>query len=331
VKALVYCSPRILRLLDMPDPAPTPDAAAVRVEAVGICGSDLHGYLGHDERRPPPLILGHEASGTVVSGRLKGRRVAVNPLVACGDCRQCQAGTTNICQNRQLLSMPPREGGFAEYLQAPEGNLVELPDAVPCEHGALVEPLAVGWHAVRQASRNLRIPLSEARCRVLGGGAIGLAAALSLRAQGATGIRVSEPNPARREFLAERSGFAIDAGTSNAPADAGSADLVIDSAGSVPSRKASCQLARPGGAIVHVGLHSDEGGIDVRRLTLQEIRFQGVYAYTDRDFLDAASALFDGRFGPMDWFETRPLAAGAKAFEDLLAGRVARPKIVLKP
>jgi threonine dehydrogenase-like Zn-dependent dehydrogenase len=86
----------------------------VRVEAVGICGSDMHAYLGHDERRPAPLILGHEAAGVVVDGPLQGKRVTVNPLATCGKCRACLSGRNNLCPNRQILSMVPRQGAFAE-------------------------------------------------------------------------------------------------------------------------------------------------------------------------------------------------------------------------
>jgi L-gulonate 5-dehydrogenase len=88
------------------------------VEAVGICGSDMHAFLGHDERRPAPLILGHEAAGRMADGT----RVVVNPLVTCGDAPPAGTGRDNICANRQIISMPPREGAFAERLAMPSAT-----------------------------------------------------------------------------------------------------------------------------------------------------------------------------------------------------------------
>ena len=116
MKALVYTGPKHVELRDFPDPAPVEGEALVRIEAVGICGSDMHAFLGHDERRPAPLILGHEAAGTVLSGALEGQRVTVNPLVTCGTCADCKASRDNLCRTRQIISMPPREGAFAAML-----------------------------------------------------------------------------------------------------------------------------------------------------------------------------------------------------------------------
>ena len=98
----------------MADPVPGDGEDVVRIGAVGICGSDMHAYLGHDARRPAPLILGHEAAGVIETGARAGTRVTVNPLVTCGTCRYCKDGRDNLCTTRQIISMPPREGGFAD-------------------------------------------------------------------------------------------------------------------------------------------------------------------------------------------------------------------------
>jgi threonine dehydrogenase-like Zn-dependent dehydrogenase len=113
MKALVYTAPESLVPRRTGPELPSGECL-VRVEAVGICGSDMHAYLGHDERRPAPLILGHEAAGVVVDGPLQGKRVTVNPLATCGKCRACKTGRNNLCANRQILSMVPRQGAFAE-------------------------------------------------------------------------------------------------------------------------------------------------------------------------------------------------------------------------
>ena len=113
MKALGYDGPEEMGFRDVPDPTPNAGEHLIRVESVGICGSDMHGYLGHDSRRPAPLILGHEAAGVIVEGPRAGDRVTINPLVPCGTCPACRAGRQNICPNRELISMPPREGAFA--------------------------------------------------------------------------------------------------------------------------------------------------------------------------------------------------------------------------
>lgn len=328
MKALVYTGPEGLDFRDAPEPEPGQGEALIRVESVGICGSDMHAYLGHDERRPAPLILGHEAAGTVLDGALKGRRVTVNPLVTCGKCPACLSGRDNLCATRQIISMPPREGAFAELLKMPEGNLVEIPDGVSMDKAALAEPVACGWHAVRLGREVLK-PEGAITALVIGGGAIGLGAALSLAAQGKTETLLVEPNAERRAFLNAQCG--VNAVTpEDVPAER-MFDIVIDGVGYEATRAMASAHARPGGVIMHIGLGSATGGLDIRRLTLQEIAFIGTYTYTAEDFRQTAEAIFTGRLGPLDWVETRPLSEGASAFTSIRAGKIPSPKIILKP
>ncbi|MEO9682140.1 MAG: alcohol dehydrogenase catalytic domain-containing protein [Tateyamaria sp.] len=324
MKALVYEGIEKLAIRDVPDPVPGDGEHLIKVEAVGICGSDMHAYLGHDARRPAPLILGHEAAGVIVGGPRDGARVTVNPLVACLTCPACQSQRENLCPNRQIISMPPREGAFAQYIAMPGRNLVDVPDDVPLNIAALAEPLAVSWHTVKLAVAALH-PAMEKRALVIGGGAIGLAAALALRAMDITDITIAEPNAARRAFLQDQCGeTAVEAATGEYP-------VVIDAVGYAATRAIASARALPGGVIGHVGLGDDAGGLDVRRMTLQEITFIGTYTYSAQDFRDAAQAIFDGRLGPLEWTENRALDDGPQAFADLRAGRVAAPKIVLDP
>ncbi|MFZ1813676.1 MAG: alcohol dehydrogenase catalytic domain-containing protein [Rhizobiaceae bacterium] len=326
MKALVYTGPEALELREVEIPAPADGDVLVKVSHCGICGSDMHAWLGHDERRPAPLILGHEVAGTVVSGSRQGMRVTVNPLATCGKCDACKEGRNNLCASRQIISMPPREGGFAEYIAIPEENLVEVPSHVPFEMAALTEPIACGWHAVRLASHVLSRGLARSGCLVLGGGAIGLGAALSLQAQGAGSITIREPNAARRERLAQSGTFGIE---QPSPASSQRFDLVIDGAGFAATRQEASAVVKPGGVIMHIGLGSSEGGLDVRRMTLQEVTFIGTYTYTPQDFRDTAHAIFDGRMGRLDWAGIRKLETGAAAFSEIHAGKASEPKIIL--
>ena len=327
MKALVYTGVEDLTYRDMPRPKPQAGQSLIKVMASGICGSDMHAFLGHDERRPAPLILGHEAAGIVVGGPEDGRRVTINPLVSCGTCDACQMGRDNLCPERMIISMPPREGAFADYVAMRDGNLVTVPDNVPLTHAALAEPLACGWHAVRLADAALDRPIAEARIIVIGGGAIGVGAALALHAFGARDITVLEPNALRRDALATIDGFtAVDPKHAKA-----GADVVIDGVGYAATRADASALTRPGGVIAHIGLGEAEGGLDIRRMTLQEITFIGTYTYTADDFRATAQAIFDGRFGALNWITERPLSDGQQAFTDIRSGQVAAPKIILIP
>ena len=331
MKALVYTGPHGMDWRDAPDPQPGGGEVLIAVEAVGICGSDMHAWHGHDDRRPAPLILGHEATGIVKTGALAGKRVTVNPVVSCMTCEYCTSGRTNLCPERQIISMPPREGAFAELLAMPERNLVEVPDGVDVRKAALAEPIACSWHAVRLAEQALQSPFQAARAVVLGGGAIGLGAALALKVFGCADIWIAETNALRHAALQAAGPFKVYDPLGEAGPEAGSAEVIVDAYGGEATRAQASALARPGGAIVHIGLAGGAPGLDVRRMTLQEITFIGTYTYTMQDFRDTAEAIFDGRLGALDWFEERALKDGAAAFDDINAGRVAAPKIVLNP
>ena len=330
MKALVYTSPMELEYRDEPDPKPEAGEALIRIEASGICGSDMHAYYGHDERRPAPLILGHEVSGEVISGSRKGQRVVVNPLVTCGQCDDCLSGRTNLCRSRQIISMQPRQGAFAELLSMPERNLVSLPADMSYAHAALTEPVAVAMHAVLEGERLGRKPMADSRVLVIGGGAIGIAVALILYSHGCRNIRLDETNQLRRQTV-EKTGVCDVCDPIAVPAEADSWDIVIDAVGGAATREAASKAINPGGVVVHVGLMDNNGGLDVRKFTLQEVTFIGCYTYTMVDVRATVNALYSGALGSLDWIEQRPLSEGVAAFSDLAAGKTPAAKIVLIP
>ncbi|SFC04401.1 Threonine dehydrogenase [Bosea sp. CRIB-10] len=329
MKALVYTGANSLVFREEPDPVPQADEVLIRVEAVGICGSDMHAYHGFDSRRPPPLILGHEAAGHIASGPRTGEPVTINPLVVDPACPYAIEGRWHLSPTRQIISMPPRPGAFAELVRIPVRNLLPIPKTMPIAHAALAEPIAVSWHAVRIGMERLHQPLAACKVAVLGGGAIGLAAALVARLFGARNLVVGETNPLRRKTLKLTEDLvAYDPGET-APYDS-SIDLVIDAVGAGATRAAACRMVRPGGVIVHVGLLPGQDGLDIRKITLQEITLAGVYCYTPQDFTATVEALCSQRLGSLGWFEERPLAEGASAFADIDGGRTAAAKIVLR-
>jgi len=330
MKALVYTGTQAMDFRDEPMPDVPDGESLVTIEASGICGSDMHAWHGHDARRVPPMILGHELAGVVEAGVHAGKRVAINPLITCGICRDCRAGLPNLCAKRDLVGLG-RNGGYAQSVSVPHSNLFSIPDSLSAIHASLMEPTAVSLHAIHLAEKVLSRPVSECRTLVIGGGAIGALAALLLVQKGARHISIAETSALRRKSLSAMCDAEIyDPIGKSTPAE-NSFELVIDAVGSGATRKAASAMARSGGVISHIGLQDNEAGLDTRRLTLQEITFIGNYTYNLSDLQAALDLLADGAIGDLSWVETRPLSEGARAFEDIHNARTAAPKIVLLP
>src|SRR5438105_5235112 len=179
MKALLLSNYRQLEITEVPTPSPGPDEVLVHVKACGICGSDVHGYDGSSGRRIPPIIMGHEAAGTVeamgshVSGIRVGDRVTFDSTIYCGSCAYCRSGEVNLCNRRQVLGVSTpeyrRAGAFAEYVVVPRRITHNLPVNIPFAEAAMVEPLAVAVHAVSLSE------ISENNTAlVVGAGMIGL-------------------------------------------------------------------------------------------------------------------------------------------------------------
>ncbi|MGK6314273.1 zinc-dependent alcohol dehydrogenase [Neorhizobium sp. DT-125] len=330
MKALVYLGKGSMNYREVADPQPEPGEAVVNVVACGICGSDMHGYHGHDPRRVPPMIMGHEIAGVVETGAMAGTRVTINPLLTCRNCNACLSGYPQLCEEQRNIGLPPHAGGFAEKVVVRETNLVPIPDDMDFKTAALSEPVAVAYHAVQLAARRLDRPLSALRIAVLGAGAIGLATALVAVSQGAHRVWLGETSANRRATAAAAHGYIkpYEPGSPNDPGPA-SADLVFDAVGARATREAAFQMVRRGGTIVHLGLLPGSEGVDVRRMTLQEIAFVGSYCYSMTDFRETVALLSAGRLAPLNWVETRPMSEGALAFEDIDLGRASAAKLVL--
>jgi len=326
MKALVFLGADTVALRDEPEAVPRGAAdTLVTVDAAGICGSDLHAYHGHDPRRVPPLILGHEAVGRTADGR----RVVLNPLIPCGACARCAEGRTHLCPGRTMLGMQ-YPGCFAERVAAPAANLIPVPDGASDIAAALTEPAACVLHGLALAAHALVRPVAEARALVIGGGAIGLLAALYLKAWGARGVRLAETGAGRRATV-ERAGAAEAFDPRATPPEAGAFDLVFDAVGSGATRRAATAAVAPGGVVLHIGLQDNEPGLDTRRMTLQEVAVLGSYCYTRADMVAALDALAAGVLGDLAWVEERGIGEGAAAFAELASGRAAAPKIILRP
>jgi alcohol dehydrogenase len=330
MKALVYTAPNEVTYRDEPEPSRAPGEVLIGVDAVGICGSDMHAYHGHDPRRVPPLILGHELIGRILEGPGEGKRVTVNPLITCGACEFCLQGRDNLCANRTMIGMT-RAGGFAERVTTAARSVIGIPQDMSTRAAALTEPAATALHAIDRATRALARPLPETHVLVLGGGAIGLLCALLVARYGVRHVTVAETNALRRASVAAVTRARVYDPSADAQPKDGSVDLVIDAVGAKATRTRALAAVKSGGVVLHVGLADWVSEIDMRKLTLAEITLIGTYTYTTSDLTAAALALHEGAFGDLSWVEERPLADGAAAFRDLHLGRCAAAKIVLRP
>lgn len=330
MKALVFTHPDRLEFRDEPDPEPQSGEVLVRVKAVGICGSDMHAYHGHDPRRVPPLILGHEVAGVVASGPRSGEPVVVNPLITCGHCPFCESGRNNLCTTRELIGMR-LQGAFAEQIRIPERNLVAMPPGLSFDAAALTEPAATALHALNLARQHSPRPLAEPPILVIGGGAVGFLTALLLKGYGSANITVAETNPLRREAVTRWIGCPVHDPLHDLPLAEGRYPLVIDAVGGGVTRRLASHAVSPGGVLVHIGLMDSAEGLDIRKITLMEVNLQGVYCYTREDFRATMAAIAQGLLSDLAWLECRGLADGAEAFADLANGRTAAAKIVLQP
>ena len=333
MKALVYTQPNEVQLQQRPLPELVPGEVVLKIEAVGICGSDMHAWHGHDPRRQPGLVLGHEFVGCIeqsaAPGFTVGTRFTGNPLITCGVCDCCVQGRNNLCSNRTMVGMT-RPGAFAEFMSIPAASLIAMPQDLSARAAALTEPAATAWHAINLTMRALARPIHECRVLVIGGGAIGMLSALLLRHLGVHRVVLAELNSLRREAVATHAWCETIDPRSSAPAE-NSFDVVIDAVGAKATRTQAFSTIKPGGVIMHVGLQDWASEIDMRKLTLAEITLLGTYTYTTADLRATVDALAQGAFGDLSWVEERPLDEGQRAFVDLDQGRCASAKVILKP
>ena len=334
MKALVYTGTQELVYRDEKNPLEVSGESILKVHASGICGSDMHAYHGKDERRIPPLILGHEVSGEIQNGKFKGKNVVLNPLITCGECQYCTKGREHLCPSRVLLGMNrpiERQGAFAELISSPDSNIYEIPNGLDKNEAPVAEPTAVSLHAVLIGEESLKKPLSECRTLVQGGGAIGLLCGLILsKIKGNKNIVLSDPNKLR---LNECSKY-LDAKfvrPEDKEIQSNSFDIVFDTVGLERSRQQAIDVVKPGGSIIHIGLTQPAGPFNFRKMTLQEVTVIVTYCYTNKDFEETLKILANKDIGPLDWIEFRDLKNGWEAFKQIHDGTCVAPKIILLP
>jgi L-iditol 2-dehydrogenase len=259
VRVAELSAPHVFRLVDAPLPDPGPGQVQVRVEAVGICGSDMHNFLEGsigDAVSHYPMVLGHEPTGTVwktgsgVTGWSPGDRAALEPAIYCYHCEFCRSGRHNICANIRFLSSPQEPGFFRERLNLPVESLLPLPPGVGLREGTLFEPLAVALHSLKLAA----LQPSETAA-VYGAGPIGLMTILLLKLNGASRVWAIEPLAHRRE-LAKLMGADAVLDPSEGSEVQG-VDLTLDCAAKAESLNQAVEATRNGGRLVITGIPAE--------------------------------------------------------------------------
>jgi 2-desacetyl-2-hydroxyethyl bacteriochlorophyllide A dehydrogenase len=332
VRALVWEGPERMVLAERPEPSSLAvDEVVMRAGAVGICGSEVEGYLGHMGNRTPPLVMGHEFAGEIVAaGRSAepwiGRRATVNPFTGCGHCALCRAGEEQLCPERTLIGAH-RDGAFADLVLVPARSLRALPDSLDIRLGALTEPLANGVHAVGLGLAGF----SASSAAVIGAGTIGLVTLQAALLNEIPSVTVIEPNDARRERARSLGAHTVHPDGQAARDAAGELgfDLVLDAAGAQATRSMAVELVRPGGRIVCIGLASDDTTLSFHTVVRQQITIIGSYAYTMSDFEQSLEWLASGRASLGDLAPVQPLEDGPEAFARLAHAPPDQVKIFL--
>ena len=294
MKAIIYEGPKTINLRETAEPIAKEDFVKVKVAYAGICGGDMNVYNGTHPRAKAPLIMGHEAAGTIAEGHPSlpaGTPVAINPLITCGNCAPCKTGNEHVCQKLGLYGID-ETGGMAEYMQVPIHRIIPLPKNLDLKMGALAEPMAVVVHAIRETGY-----MAGDNALIFGAGPIGLALALALRTFGCTNLAIVEVNDNRRKF-AENLGFdTINPIVSDVPkevlsrTDGNGADHVYDCAGHQSVANLLSQVVRIKGNIVIVAHYKKKPEMDFALGMFKEFSIHFVRVYRDIDFKIATDLL----------------------------------------
>jgi len=324
MKALVYTGPECVIMMDMPSPSIAPGEVLLKVHASGICGSDIHGYLGHSERRKPGLILGHEAVATIdkihasVTGWKAGQRVVINPLQTCNQCPACLNGKQNLCSNWKVLGLDKVHGTYAEFVSVPAACLYPVSETLPEAEAIMTEPLANVVHFFRTSMSEVPDSLT-----IVGAGAIGLLALSMAKLRGIAKVCVVDRNEARLEVARQ---LKADHTVSIAKADpvkevrdwsGGGTEFVIETAGIEKTRRQAVGYCRRGGRILMIGMAEMESSLPWIEMIRDEKSVFTTFCYTPRDFQTSLNLIESRKLDLKPWTETRPLADGQAGFQKM--------------
>jgi threonine dehydrogenase-like Zn-dependent dehydrogenase len=317
--------------------AAQPGQVVIEVTATGICGSDVHGLKGATGRRSVGQVMGHETAGVVaevgdgVDPALLGQRVTVNPVSSCGTCEACLEHEEQQCKSGWVLGVNPDiDAAFAERLMVSARNVVPLPAGMPTWHGALVEPLAVGYHAARRGGAG-----PADRVLIIGGGPIGQAVVVGCQREGVQAILVSDIDIARSAIVRMLGAPLVlpeELDAAVAKYLDGEATLVFDVVGVPATLETALRYSRNGARIVLVGMASPAQNFPSYEVSARERSIIGTFCYRSDEFRSTMQWLADHPDLPHILVDrvTR-LRDGVEVFSGLVAGTIRANKILLSP
>ena len=336
MKALMYRGPWKMPVEELDEPAPTAGKVVVDVQAVGICGSDVHGFTGSSGRRTPGIVMGHEFAGTIseldpeVEGYAVGDGVVVMPLysVAAG----VDPYPLNLSPHRRLTGMN-EHGAYAQRVAVRAAQLFPKPAGLSWQRAALCEPMAVTLHAARITPIN---PMQKVA--VIGAGPIGLLTMLAARLKGAGTVIVVDRSVHRLELAEELGADAVinvdgtDADAAIREMTGGGVDVAFEAVGISSTARLSVEVTRNGGNITWIGNNAPMIEVDMQSIVTREMSVRGSYGFDETDFAAAIEALSSGRLNVDPLVEEiAPLEDGPEIFRSLAAGENDLVKIILKP
>jgi len=321
MKALLLSEYKRFDLTDLPNPVPGPGEVLIRVEACGICGSDVHGYDGSSGRRIPPIVMGHEAAGTVaavgdgVDAYRQGDRVTFDSTVYCGQCEFCRAGEVNLCDQRQVVGVScgdyRRHGAFAEYVVVPQRIVYHLPETFSFPEAAMLEAVSVALHAVRVSELK-----GGETALVIGAGMIGLLTLQAARAAGCSRVFVADVDETRlrmaKEMGADETLLASGTGliTEIQRLTGGKGvDIVLEAVGRDETVAAAIDNVRKGGTVTLIGNITPEVKLPLQKVVSRQIRLQGTAASAG-EYPQAIELVSNGKI------KVKPLITAVAALEE---------------
>jgi L-iditol 2-dehydrogenase len=343
MQALVLTDYRKLELQDVESPTIKPDEVLVRVAACGICGSDVHGYDGSSGRRRPPIIMGHEAAGTIAEvgaavDRAKvGDRVTFDSTISCGKCDACERGDVNLCVDRRVLGVScadyRQHGAFAEFVAEPQNILYPLPRELAFEHAAMIEPVSVAVHAVARS----QVKPGD-RAVVVGSGMIGLFVIQTLRVAGCNEVIAIDVDDSRLSVATELGASGAINSSQTDPIAAvmeltggEGADIAAEVVGNASALATAIGCTRRGGKIALIGNLAPEVPFPLQSVVTRELTLIGNCAsageYPRAIELVASGAI---RVSPLT-SAVAPLAEGPRWFERLYSRERGLMKVILQP
>ncbi len=343
MKALLLTAASELSLADVPVPECGADSVLVRVAACGICGSDVHGYDGSSGRRIPPLVMGHEAAGTIkelgsaVTDFQLGERVTFDSTVSCGTCQFCSRGEVNLCDQRQVLGVScgeyRRHGAFAEFIVVPARILYRLPDTLILDHAALIEAVSIAVHAARRS----QIQRGDTAL-VVGAGMIGLLMIQVLRHIGCSRILAVDLDESRLALARELGADEVFVSSNKdilgellATTQGAGVDHAFEVVGFTPTVQMAVAAVRKGGSITLVGNLAPEVTLPLQAVVTRELTLWGTCG-SSGEYPECIELLSTGAVQVAPLISAQaPLEDGPEWFTRLHKGEAGLMKVLLKP